>query len=190
VTLGSEIIRSLSGAWDLFRRREQGIGNFDVSVAGFWHSVVALALIAPAYVWALSFERGRHLEAALESDVFSASLIELVSFEVVEAWFILPLIAIGIASLLGLRSRLVPFLVALNWTGVLAGLMVVLPPLFWAMGWANEGVAAVYSLAFTLLILQMRWFLAKVVLGVSGGIAGVMVVADAGLELLLAGIII
>jgi hypothetical protein len=184
--LAAEISNALAGAWSLFRRRETALGHFDFSPAGFWHSLAALGLTVPLYVWAMAYERGRHLPEATLSD----HLVALMSLDVIEAWVVLPVLAAGLASVLGLRDRLLPFLIALNWSGVLAVLLVLLPPLFWSLGWATEGVAAVYSLGFALLILQMRWFLSRLVLGVSGGVAALLVAADAGLELLLTGIFI
>ena len=86
-------------------------------------------------------------------------------------WLTLPLLGIAIARHADLRRRFVPFIVVCNWSFVLAAAFLTLPALMSAIGWATPALATLYSIAAIVLIVQMRWFSAKITLGLGSGAA-------------------
>ena len=52
-----EIVRSLTGAWELFLDRPGAMRHFDVSVDGFWRSFAAVLLVVPSYAFAVLADR-------------------------------------------------------------------------------------------------------------------------------------
>ena len=47
------------------------------------------------------------------------------------------------------------------------------------VGWATGELAWFYGIAFLFVVCEMRWFMSKVTLGVSGGVAGLLVGCEA-----------
>ncbi|HEY8579176.1 MAG TPA: hypothetical protein VIL72_04770 [Beijerinckiaceae bacterium] len=181
-----EAARSLQGAWRLLQRQDDGLSRFEVSESGFWRSFGAIALSFPAFITLLAAERaheGLHPGALFTEagPVFRATVVFL-------AIWATPLIATWlIAGLLDLRRRAAGFIIALNWSGLLAAAMLALPALLFATNLATEAHAFVFTVAALALIAHLQWFTAKLALGVSGGVAAALVCAEFGIGALLRG---
>jgi hypothetical protein len=57
--------------------------------------------------------------------------------------------------------------------------MLAVPALLLAIGWATPALAALFAVAAALLIMQMRWYAARVALGVTAGAAALLAACDA-----------
>lgn len=181
-----EATRSLRGSWDLLQRRPEGQRWFDYSPEGFWRSFGAVGVAGPAFVALVAGERAdlglARPGAGLFAD-FAPVWRALVDFLCIWAP---PLLAgWALSNLLGLRKRLVAFVITLNWAGALAAAFLALPALLYAGGLAPRGLATIYVIAAAALVLNLQWFAAKTILNVSGGVAALLVLGQAGLAALL-----
>jgi hypothetical protein len=171
-----EIGRGLSGSVRLLRKDHHGLSQFDVSVAGFWRSFAAIALAAPALV--VGVAQARIEEGAAGLPVGAPGLVLHESLPFALAWIAFPVAMIFFVRLMGLEQRYVPFVVAYNWTSVVAAGILALPSLFRVVGLATPALAFVFAIGFGVIVAHYRWFMARAALGVSGGLAAVVVAYD------------
>jgi hypothetical protein len=177
-----EVGRSLGGALKLLNRDPAGLGAYEVSFGAFWRSFGAMLLAAPAFIVLLADAR---LQAGLplEDGRFESPL--LVTREIVlltGCWLAFPAAMIGLVRLLGLERRYAGYVIAYNWSAVVATLILCVPHFLHVLGLATNGLAALFLAAFGFIVLHYRWFLAKAALGVSGGVAAVRVRVDVSLN--------
>ena len=180
IASSEEVARSLTGAWDFLHRRSGGVRRFDFSPQGFLHSYWSVPLVAPAFVAAVAAERAERGLLVDGSGLFDDSdplFAALIMFAA--AWVVLPLLAFTFTGLLGLRSRMGAFVIACNWSNVIAAMFLSAPSILYALGWATGELAWFYGIAFLFVVCEMRWFMSKVTLGVSGGVAGLLVGCEA-----------
>ncbi len=183
VPSADEIGRSLSGSLKLVNKDAGGLDQFEVSLDGFWHSFAAILLTAPAFIVALAEHRlrsGLALEAGLFSD------IGLVFSEIggaILCWIAFPLALVAVLRPLGLGHRYLAYVVAYNWSAVVAAFVLAVPQAMHVLGLVPTGLSLLFGVAFGIIIVHTRWFIAKAALGVSGGMAALMV----GLDLSLSG---
>ena len=190
IIAAEEIVRSLSATIDLLQRRRQSLQLFDASHSGVRRSFFAFLLLGPAFVTMLAAERASHGllvpggrlfdDLGLTADVLGRMAISMLT---------LPLIAFGLARLLSLRDRFPRFLVACNWSTVLAGSFLALPCYLYALDMATPELAQFYGLAFVALFAHLRWFVVHTALGVSGGLAALAIGCDLTCELALSQLI-
>jgi hypothetical protein len=178
--------RSLRGSWDLLQRRADGLNWFDFSADGFWRSFGAIAVSGPAFVAMVAGERADLGLLEPGSSLFADNAPiwrALVDFLCI--WAAPPLAGLALAHVLGLRKRLVALIIALNWSGAMAAGFLALPALLYAGGLAPRGLVVVYIATAAALVANLQWFAAKTILNVSGGVALVFVLGQAGLSALL-----
>jgi hypothetical protein len=184
ILTADEVVRSLKGSLRLLQRQPDGIRAFDTSFEGFWRSFAAILLTAPAFIVLLAEQR---LNAGLlvpgSGLLDDGALAAREAFVFVAPWIAFPLVMIGFARLMGLERRYVGYMVAYNWSGVIAAGVLAGPALLHVLGLATPGLATFYTLTFGIILLQYRWFLARAVLGVGGGLAALLVAVDIGLDL-------
>lgn len=184
-----EVARSLSGSIKLLNRDAEGIASFEVSVAAFRRSFAAILLTAPAFVVALAEDRVER-GLPLEDGLFASPIV--VAHEALLAlagWIAFPLVMIAVARRIGLGHRYVGYVIAWNWSTVLASFVFAVPAALHVLGLATDGLTVLFAFAFFVVLLHYRWFLAKTALGVSGGIAVLLVLVDLSINELVAGAI-
>jgi hypothetical protein len=180
ILTADEVVRSLKGSLRLIQREADGLRDFDVSIEGFWRSFAAIVLTLPAFV-ALLAERRLASGLAPGGGLFDdpgLALGEALAY--LATWFAFPLMMIGFVRLMGLERRYVGYVVAYNWSSVIASFVLALPAMLHVLGLATPSLAAFYTLAFGLVVLQYRWFLARTALSITSGLALLVV----GLDLL------
>ncbi len=115
-----EIARSLQGAWLLFFDRAGAIRLFDAGYRGFWRSFQAAVLVVPAYELTVLADRRAMLAAAdgqgFNEVAYTAARWLAFAFD----WVTLPLLLAALAGFLGIRRGYPTYVVARNWTSVLA----------------------------------------------------------------------
>jgi hypothetical protein len=183
-----EVVRSLHGTVQLLNRQIEGLKAFDMSERGFWHSFAAILLTLPAFIVALALERQRvgllgTGVALIETDW----LTFVVAVGHVATFLALPLGMIAVTRRLGLQERYVPFVVVTNWILVVALTVLSVPAALLLLGWARPSHAVLFTLAFGVVIFRVQWFATKATLGVSGSLAGVIVLYGVALDLVIAG---
>lgn len=177
-----EVGRSLSGSLKLLNRNSEGLGHFEVSVDAFWRSFAAILLTAPAFVVSLAEDR---LDVGLPAEAGLFSAPDLVLHEaalLLGCWLAFPLVMIGVVQMLGLGHRYVQYVIAWNWSAVIAATLLAVPSAMHVLGLATSGLTLLFGIAFAIIIVQYRWFVAKAALGVSSGVAALLVLLDVSLS--------
>lgn len=175
-----EVARSLAGSIDLIGRNARALQQFPASIDAFWRSFGAIVLTAPAFVATLAADRVR-LGLPLQEGLFAdPGLVLLRLMSAGLAWITFPILMIAVVRRLGLGHRYVGFVVAYNWTAVVVSALLAVPSALYAMGFASYALSTLFVTAFAVIAFQMRWFLAKAALGVSGGLAAVIAFVDLG----------
>ena len=182
-----EVVRSLTGAWELFLDRPDAVRRFDVSVAGFWRSFQAILLVAPLYALASFAERQAILAdpagaAGFDDTLFALDRVLSLAID----WVTLPIILALIAGRIGIARTYPAFIVARNWGAVLSMLPFGLIGLAMGLGWIDGEAAQILSLAGLFLVLRYSYLIARRALEVPAAIAIALVVGDFLLSLAIA----
>ncbi len=176
-----EVGRSLSGSLQLLNRDAQGLRRFSVSIEAFWRSFGAVVLTAPAFVTALAADRLR-LGLPLQEGLFAdPGLVTLRLVLAGAAWIAFPLLMMLVARRLGLGHRYIGFVIAYNWSAVFASAVLAFPTAMYVTGLASSAQSTLFAFAFAIIVFRLRWFLAKIALGISGRLAAVVATADLAL---------
>ncbi|HLN07448.1 MAG TPA: hypothetical protein VK281_00550 [Xanthobacteraceae bacterium] len=174
-----EVIRSLKGSFRLIQREADGFRAFDISIAGFWRSFAAIVLTLPAFV-ALLAERRLDAGPMVGGLFDDAGLVLREVLIFIACWIAFPLVMIGFVRLMGLERRYVGYVVAYNWSTVIAAFVLAFPAALHVLGLATPALAGFYTAAFGVIVVQYRWFLARTALCITSWLAGLVV----GLDLL------
>jgi hypothetical protein len=178
ILTADEVVRSLKGSLRLIRREHDGLRAFDTSVDGFWRSFAAVILAAPAFIVLLADQElraGRFVPGGLFDDAWFVAR-EAAVF--IAPWVLFPLLMLGFVRVMGLERRYVGYVVIYNWSGVIAAVLFAVPALLHVLGMATDAHAAFYAFAFSIILVQYRWFFARAALGLSADLAAAVVAAD------------
>lgn len=182
-----EIGRSLTGAWQLFLNRPEGMRLFDLSVEGFWRSFRAIWLVLPAYALAAAAQYEQYLTDSVPDDVPSG-----LAYTVDKAialgldWIALPIILALVAGRLGIARTYPAYVVARNWTAVIGALPFGIIAILSLSGIADNALTGLLWVAALGVLLRYNFIVARRALGVTIGFAVALVVADFVLSLLIA----
>jgi len=187
----AEISRSLDGTMQLLRGSRAGLDRLDVSLEGFWRSFLGILLVAPIYFMVVLAERRLTLEhsLALPEDFDDARFAAAKIFGLGLEWLVFPLVVAALARPLSVQRSYVPYMVAYNWSSVLATALLAPPTLLWALGLLGGEVALLSTLVLLAVVLRFRFLLAKVALGVDATTAGLLVALEFCLGLLVGKIV-
>jgi hypothetical protein len=183
---GDRVRRSLAGAWRLFLNRPDAMRLFDLTVEGFWRSFGAIFLIAPMFVLgALADRRRISSEAtdALTTTVAHDLFERLVALGV--DWIALPIVLFAAARWLGIERTYTTFVVARNWSAVVAAVPFGVISLLFLAGILSKEMMALLGLAALAIVLRYSFIVARTALGVGIGFAAGLVAFDFFLSLLI-----
>jgi len=184
-----EIARSLQGAWLLFLDRPNAIRLFDASYGGFWRSFQAIVLVAPAYEVTVLADR-RALLAAAGNDTFNELAYEAARWLAFAFdWITLPLLLAALAGFLDIRRGYPAYVVARNWSSVLAVLPFAAIALTDLTGLFSPEILFFPSLLALAIALRFSYLVARRALGVGIDVAVGFVVLDFLVSLALAMVI-
>lgn len=184
----AEILRSTRGAWDLFLGRRLDLGDYDISVSGFWRSFQVILLIAPLYVivtqseYVLVTGGGSPDAVAVSfSDFLFAGYLSLAI-----DWFLFPLALMPFAGVLGIGRHFVPFVIVRNWTQLLT--VLIATPFFAAhlFGLISEGFLVLALLVATIVFLRYRFIVTRASLECSFAFAAALVTLEFVLSMVIA----
>ncbi|MEP4029798.1 hypothetical protein [Roseibium polysiphoniae] len=180
---GQEIARALQGSWMLLRNRPEGMRGFDLSIEGFWRSFAVVFLLVPLFVVSSLAERKLLLD---ETDFLPAGAFWLAQFTSLGLdWVALPLLLAGLAKPLGISAGYVPFIVARNWTSLLAALPYVFVGILYLAGLIAPGIMVLLSLVTLIVVISYRFIIARVALQASMSMTIGVVILDIILSLLI-----
>jgi len=185
--VADEVRQSLAGAWGLLLNRPEALRRFDLTVEGFWRSFGAIILVAPVFIVAALAERDRMLSAPDGQPVAGAPAYifeRLVALGV--DWIALPIVLFLGARMLGIERGYPAFIIARNWSAVIATLPFGLVSLLYLAGVLGDEISAVLFLAALALVLRYNFVVARTALGASIGFAAGLVAFDFVLSLLIA----
>jgi len=185
-----EIVRSLTGAWEIFLDRPDAMRRFDVSVRGFWRSFGALFLVVPFYaVSALSERAVAKGDAILAANFSDAAFIFDKAVALCVDWVALPLLLALLATRLGITRTYPAFIIARNWASVLSIVPFGLISLLYVLDILGSDTADVLSLATVFVVLRYNYLIARRALDVGVGFAAALVVSDFALSMLIGAVI-
>ena len=167
----AEIARALDGALLLAKGDVRGLDRFDLSIEGFWASFAAALVAAPAYALILAEQ---YAVTGGPQGLLGTLLAEAIAYGGGRIAF--PVAAIFLTRLLGLGTRYIPLIVALNWAAVLqialyAALVVVTLLL-------PADLRTLLLFLATIAVLVYQWFVIRTALRTTGTTAFGLVVID------------
>lgn len=180
-----EIARSLQGAWLLLFNRPEGLQWFDQSIEGFWRSFRVVFLLLPLFWISSMAEKKLILEATdLYVETFTDADYWLSQLTVLGLdWIALPLLMAALAGPLGISRGYVPFVVARNWTSLLAAIPYVLTAILYLVGIIPSEIMVLLSIATLLVVLWYRFNVTRLTLQAGIGLTLGVVVLDLILSL-------
>ncbi|CAA7611528.1 hypothetical protein [Magnetospirillum sp. UT-4] len=163
------VAAGVSGAWELARRRPQGLQRIDGSPAGYWHSFWAAVLVAPAFV-ALQLLGG----GFGEDFTFRIGLAHAIAYVI--DWTAFPLVMIVVADSLDRWPAYMRYIAAYNWSAVVQ--IAVLLPAAAAVTLMPHPVLLMLVQGITVILLVYRAYIAHVALDVGLPTAAGIVLLD------------
>ncbi|MFA6967420.1 hypothetical protein [Bosea sp. (in: a-proteobacteria)] len=166
-----DVTRSLRGSWHLMTRGSEALQELDLTRDGFWRSFLAFTLMLPASIAILAAVRllaglpnsaGLFTSPALAMAVIGAELLAVLA---------VPALLIALAPNLAHAPRFTSFVIAWNWAGIVSASLMAVPAAVFAIGWSNPELAAMQSLAFGVIVLRLRYCVARAAFGPESGIA-------------------
>jgi len=178
-----DVARSLRGSWHLMTRGAEALSELDLTRDGFWRSFLAFALMLPATIAILAAVR---LTAGLPNSagLFTAPALALsVTAALALAVLAVPALLIALRPELARSPRFTSFVIAWNWAGIVSASLMAVPATIFAIGWAPPALAIAQSLFFAVIVLRLRYCVARAVFGPeSRGIAMMLVIASVLLD--------
>lgn len=188
-----EIRDSLRGAWRLLLFDPRGQELFNVSIEGFWRSFFAAVIVLPLYVAVIVIQRDMSagLIENLDTDMplaIPSLRTTLIAEAIAYPFYVVafPIAMVGLARLMRLTGRYVPYIIAYNWAGVIATALRLVPLALYAAGLLGAEAARTPVLISFALIAIYLWNVTRLVLGVHGFMALALVLIDFMLMLLIA----
>ena len=173
-----EVVRSLRGSWRLMTQGADALQELDLSRDGFWHSFAAFALMLPATIAVLAAVRvlaGLPNSAGLFG---SPLLVAAVIGAQCLAILAVPALLIGLSPDLVQAPRFTSFVIAWNWAGIVSASLMAVPAAVFAIGWSTPEIATLQALAFAMIVLRLRYCVARATFGAGSGIAVPLVMAS------------
>ena len=179
-----EIVRSLTGAWELFLDRPDALRYFDLSVDGFWRSFRAIVLVVPSYFLTVLADRLARLSDAVpdpgtgDTAFFVAKAVALGI-----DWVALPVLLAAVAGPLSVEKGYSAFVIARNWGSVISVAPFGAIGLLQVLGLIGMDTASYLSLAALIIVLRYVYLMARRALGAGIGLAAAIVAFDLLLSL-------
>ncbi|MCB1479672.1 MAG: hypothetical protein KDJ62_12550 [Rhodobiaceae bacterium] len=166
----ADIRAGLNGASGLMRGDRDAMREFDVSFEGFWKSFFAILVILPVL---LLYIHGEWQTLAMTEppsgdplDVpqsYPAFVLKRLLVSAVD-WLAYPLIILAAAGPLGIENRVVPYIVAQNWSTVIVSAVVAAPGIMFGFGLMSGTIAGMMTLALFAFALRYFYLVARIAL--------------------------
>lgn len=176
-----EVRLALVGALRLARGDRGGLACFDRSADGFWRSFRAAAIAYPLYLVLLSMR----ITVAEWERSGGLLIVTVETIAYVMAWVAFPLIMLTVTRWIGRAHRFFDFMVPYNWSQVPQSALFVLVGLESESGVLAAGPAQAIEIAAAAAVLLYEWFIARVALDTTASAAGMVVLVDLFLGVLI-----
>jgi hypothetical protein len=178
-----EILRSLTGAWNLFLDRPDALRYFDISIDGFWRSFAAILLVLPSYAVIALSERAQILTDAIPDGFDGGAFFVNKVISIGVDWVAFPIVFAFIAGPLGLGRTYSTFIIARNWGAVLAATPYAAVALLYLAGILSAEVTNFLWLAIMIVVIRYSYLIVRRALGAEIGVAVAIIVSDVALSL-------
>lgn len=178
-----EIFSSLRGMWRLLWGDADGLNDLNLTIEGFWRSFFVMVLIMPFVLGSAS-----GTDAILDLNPAATPVdVGLVGhiFMMVVSWIIMALLMIPILMVLRLSDKYVVFITAWNWRHAIDVLLYLPPALLVGAGILDPQIGAVFLFIGLFAALIYSWWVTKVSLATTGGVAAGVVVVQGISEIIL-----
>ncbi|WP_376988936.1 hypothetical protein [Bosea sp. R86505] len=168
----NDVARSLRASWQLMARGAEALDELELTRSGFWRSFVALLpLTLPAAIALLAALR-LHVGLPNAAGLFTAPGLALaVLGATVSSILAVPALLLGLAPQLLHWPRFTTFVIAWNWAGIISVGLIAVPAAVFAIGWSTPGLALIQTLAFAVIVLRLRYCVARAAFGAESGLA-------------------
>ncbi len=172
-----EVAKALYGAWRLARFDPSGLDQFDNTAEAFWRSFSAMLIVAPGHVILVALGHSTLVATSGPVDIF---LIEAIAYVI--GWFAFPFVMLYVCDRIDRGERYFRFIAASNWAVVLQ-IALLLAVVAVVRGFEFPTVTAGYfQFAAMIVVLVYSWFITRVGLDLSGGVAALIVGLDLSLS--------
>lgn len=177
-----EVVTALYGAYRLARFDPSGLAFFDATIAGFWRSFFAAALVFPVYLLLLLIRYAQLVDTVSPFRFFA---VEVIAYVI--AWLAFPVIMASLARTIDREAFFIRYIVAYNWGAVLQNSLYLPIAILATSGLLAGSSANVLGLLALCLIIIYVWFITRTALEVAGGMAAGIVGMDFLLSILING---
>jgi hypothetical protein len=174
VTAWLEARFALTGLFRLARGDQGGLGCFDRSIEGFWHSFRAGVLSYPLYLMLLTMR----IAAADWQRAGGLRIVAVETIAYIISWTAFPLVMLSVARWIGRADRFLDFMVPYNWYQLPQGVLFVLVGLVSAAGSPNSAAAQLIAVIAAAAVLGYEWYLARVAFDTTRLAATLIIVVD------------
>jgi len=175
----AEIARSLEGSWRLLLGDERAMTRFDTSLEGFWRSFGVMILCLPMPLVELAAQRRLPAAARLAPEAMSGPtywLVGLLAYGL--AWVAFPVLLAVLAKPFGISRVYVPYMVARNWTTVIASAPTFAFTLLFLLGFLPITALGPLNLAALGFGVYYAWQTTRIACAAPLGLAGGLVALD------------
>jgi len=176
---GTELWQALYGAWRFARLDRNALHYFDLSHRGTWRSFWAAAYCYPLFL----LDRWLTLPAENAASTGLGHIFLVESIGYVIGWAAFPLAALALCRWLGREEQGFDFITAYNWSIILQIALFVLVGLVSLI--LPDSTASALQRLTLIAALIYEWFIALVAIGGGAWIAGLVVILDITLGLVI-----
>ena len=183
----TEVYAAILHSWRLFRGDRGALKAFDASYDGFLRSFGVIVVLTPIYALVFVAKQKMILDSA-DADLESHAPTAFFLWEGVAAlvdWVAFPLVVLALAPMLHINNRVSLFIVARNWTSILAALPYGVTALLYALGILSAEFLGLLWLIALGLLLYFRYQVYSAALGGPIPLVIGMVVLDFLLSLMI-----
>jgi len=170
-----EVASSLYGAFRLARFDPSGLNYFNISLNGFWNSFFAAVIVAPLFGLLILLQYQNVPVDPPPSPIrfgFAHGIGYVIS------WTIFPVLMISLVRFIKRDVYYVRFIIAYNWAAVLQNAFYMPLAITAQLGMLSAEAGTFLGLIVLTAVLFYVWFVTRVTLAVSPGIAAAIVFFD------------
>lgn len=148
-----DIVRSIRAGTRLVFGDARALAEMDLSLPGFWRSFVVMALLVPTVFVSIVADTRLASAAHEAAGVSTAGRLVVGLLTYCLGWAAFPLALAGLARPFGLGPVFVPWMIARNWTAVVAVMPSFVLTTAWVVGLLPDrmlGFASLFGLGFSL----------------------------------------
>lgn len=178
-----EFLSSLHGMWRMLFGDPEGLNQLNLTIEGFWRSFFVAVVVFPI---ALGAAAGMQRVVAA-NEMIDAPSIGLAgqTFSYILHWLCFILLMIPVSKFLGLSSRFVVFITVWNWRHLIDAVLILPAGLLGGAGLLSPEFALLLFMFGLCAALVFGWYVAKVALQTTGGVAAAIIILEGITDLLL-----